>query len=556
MSKKYCDLWFFAMVLSAVAFFSSCQEVDLDVSETVLKQHAFEYGFAQEFGQPSADQRWDFYTQMMERLRGGDVAATRAAGDMHVVDGITFREDAYGVAIVSNDQRKSNGRNSGGSWNYNNNNPEYDSRVKQPTLLQDKIDEWAHQLPEGEDNTGKGTSGFTLKAPSSGLFTVSAVMYNGYFSRFYTQQFMEIGIEITTQNGGKRRYRLFGGGGLSLKSGALMNIWNPVSDPEAGFGSWTTAENEDATPNPHWAAYVYLNPEKIDKFNFYFCYQDGGSSHRYDSSEDGRTMLLYSTETDTETIMMLGFEDTNTDNPNNTLGTDINDFILYLSGDLPVPTSKRFICEDLYSLDWDYNDVVFDVSNTGWTLRAVGGTLPVYMKINGVLTQELHELLGSKQTSAAMQNRELTYTKIDKNGVEKTYYKPINVGDSKHGIKLDPQKIETWTESAGTRLTDTQLEAWNNVELYVAKEYQGPESLLTNVEDVTKVGTASPGEYPAIIEVPFSVTWMKEMTKITKGYPTFYLGNNPNVSPQAEDDQWYNYGKVVGNLYTSKGDSE
>ena len=48
---------------------------------------------------------------------------------------------------------------------------------------------------------------------------------------------------------------------------------------------------------------------------------------------------------------------------------------------------------------------------------------------------------------------------------------------------------------------------------------------------------------------------MKELTKITLGYPTFYQGNNPGPG-QTEDDQWYNYEKVVGNFYTYSGDSE
>ena len=53
----------------------------------------------------------------------------------------------------------------------------------------------------------------------------------------------------------------------------------------------------------------------------------------------------------------------------------------------------------------------------------------------------------------------------------------------------------------------------------------------------------------------FTVSWMKELTKITLGYPTFYQGNNPGPG-QTEDDQWYNYEKVVGNFYTYSGDSE
>ncbi len=60
--------------------------------------------------------------------------------------------------------------------------------------------------------------------------------------------------------------------------------------------------------------------------------------------------------------------------------------------------TKRIIAEDLGAIgDFDFNDVVFDVTPRGnttlITLQAAGGTLPLYIKVGGV-QKEVHELFG------------------------------------------------------------------------------------------------------------------------------------------------------------------
>ena len=196
--KKFFSFAVTAMAILGLGSLTSCHDEDFDVSSETLKERAFEHGFAEEFGQPSADQRWDFYAQMMKRLRSGEVAATRANEDSHVYNGITLTEDANGVAVVSNDERVVNtssktyttywghGSQYSGNpgiryntitYNPNNVNSKYNSAVVQPELNEALIREWEIALPESDNNTGKGTTGFTLKSPKSGLFTVSAVMF-------------------------------------------------------------------------------------------------------------------------------------------------------------------------------------------------------------------------------------------------------------------------------------------------------------------------------------------------------------------------------------------
>jgi hypothetical protein len=450
------------------------------------------------------------------------------------------------VGVVTNDSRYNYARSRyrGQSWyDYDNlGYTNYDSDVTQPSTLDaDVINEWKSLLPEYDadgttkaDNTSKGTTGYTLK--SSGVFAVSAVSYQGYWERDLNSTF-ELGIRVTEEDG-TRDYPLFSTG--MLLNGSTVSCWDyPYSDG----GSWadidaTWTDNEKACPNPNWSAYVYITPNT--EFSFYLI----ANSKTYTSTDENRSMLLYSAESDTEHAMMIGFEDT----PTSDGQTDINDLIIYITGELPVPVSRRFFAEDLYSLDWDYNDVVFDVSNTGVTLRAVGGTLPVFLKINGSLTGELHGLMHAGQTDAAMQGREDSF---EKDG--ETYYKPINVGDDKYGIKLDPVKIITWSGDA--RLEDEDVNSFDDVILYVGTEYgQTSGDELDLVQDVTQIEYDPDAEYPAVFSVPVSVNWMLELTKITEGYPTFYTGRIDQ--PQVDEDMWYNYNVDTSKLYNNSGDKE
>lgn len=86
-----------------------------------------------------------------------------------------------------------------------------------------------------------------------------------------------------------------------------------------------------------------------------------------------------------------------------------NDWIIKLqSGTHQVDEyTRRIMCEDLgNSFDWDFNDVIFDVTAVEKdgrkyamiTVQAVGGTLPIYIgddpKVSGTQARELHGLFG------------------------------------------------------------------------------------------------------------------------------------------------------------------
>jgi hypothetical protein len=463
----------FAIAIACVSGLSSCQDEDLGVSETVLKERAFEQGFTKAFGQPSADQSWDFYAQ---KMNGIDIQPLNVQeGEEVVEDGETEVTRATMATLTVNPDAL-------GDY------------LPQPASVQALEEIWHPMLPESTNNGTKGQNTFSLI--SSGKFTVSAVWYGGGIEindygiwPLRTSGF-GVGIRYTDENGDTQDKLLFGAG---TEEGA----------------------------NPGFAKEVTLTPGA--EFEFFISFWVGLRNYIYTTGKppnlvydlfsryDSPAQLLYSGESESDKFMIIGFEDDWRLLDVLINDFDFNDVVLIISGNLPVTTPKRFLAEDLYSLDFDYNDAVFDVSNTGITLRAVGGTLPIYLQVqekgkhNPTTTGELHELLGGE-------------TYVDKAG--NTFYCPINVGGP-HGITKDPVKIMTWTEKDGTRLTNDELKNFNGVSLLVASEFGQSGSALTNVEDFTEVNTTN----PAILAVPDATDWMKELTRIDKGYPNFYQNN-------------------------------
>lgn len=542
------------------------------MSTTVLQERAFEHSFVDEFGQPDADQSWDFYAQKMQALRQGG-ATTRAT-------------TAVSVGV--------------------------DTTISQPSTDEFKslVKDVAYSLEEGIDNSRTGQNYYTLT--STGTFKIYAVRYAGAIETEFKYHF-DFGIAITADDKGTaditddviEKTHLFHYG---FNTNAGYKPETPVEKPKYG--------------NPGWAAEV--NIPKGQQFNFYLnytsifgywgtTYWDYGWNNEgtkpqtfytngtprfldfydnwivYDNEEDGYyegpSTLLYSseyydatTQTDKQ-IMIIGFEDCWGQGSHHTqfeLDKDFNDVVFIIEGNLPIPSSKRFFCEDKTSFDWDYNDVVFDVSNTGIVLRAVGGTLPVFLRVTDRLGQtktygELHELMRRIQPQVDHRTKELTYQKDGK-----TYYKPIDVGayalNNKYpGIWFDAVQIATWTRFGNAGDNFTRLDDDNNevekfgtdptfpgkAELIVLPEYKTSYNLdeISNYDAMTtlssdandkvpyKIITATPpGNIPSMWIAPVSVSWMKEMQKITLGYQYFY-GGSGETEPDDQGNQipiqWY-----------------
>ncbi|MBR5067965.1 MAG: hypothetical protein IKX25_01050 [Bacteroidales bacterium] len=562
---------------------TSCQDEDFDVSTAVLQERAFEQSFINEFGKPSANQSWDFYAQKMESIRR-EAGMTRAT----MADPIVV---------------------------------EVDTTISQPTdkYFTDIVNDIAFALEEKINNSNTGQNNYTLT--STGDFKIYAVRYAGAIETGAQYDF-DFGIAyIDPADDQEHKVSIFGRGYRNK-----------------AYRDSCYAHNSNGWGNPGKAADVKI-PKGIS-FYFYFDYtnpfRNGGPSirqHFYSNESPvfvrkdgvstftfpefgGTTTLLYSTDHidpvtgRDEQVMMIGLEDAwGHDNGNDDAeGTqtgwfdkDFNDVVVLIEGELPVPTSKRFFTEDKKSYDWDYNDVVFDVSNTGIVLRAVGGTLPVFLRVKNRLPEstyelvslkaddgktyaELHELMRAIQPQTGKRTFPLTYQRQELDGSMGTYYKPIDVAAYEvSGIEMiwfDAVQIVRWislgTSTQNTRLEEDEVERFANplvsdpvggVELIVLPEYKTSYNLteiaaldaLTALdEDNTLKGAkivtmTEVGGIPAMWSGPVSINWMKEEKKITTGYSNFYGGGT------ADDDgipQWWENGLNSDNWYQYWGDYE
>lgn len=163
----------------------------------------------------------------------------------------------------------------------------------------------------------------------------------------------------------------------------------------------------------------------------------------------------------------------------------------------PSPYVRRVMCEDLGTTDdFDFNDLVFDVSFTkdtagkytaNVTVRAVGGTLPIYIGTDIDEDNELHKAMGATVTQ------------------------PVNVGAS-NGVETS--KTVTRTISG---LSEPNADL---VPICVVRD-GNKATLLPSTRELT-------GAAPTKICVPTTVKWMKERMDIEKnGYEKFgdYVGN-------------------------------
>lgn len=604
--KKTLPIAIIAASLLGLGSLSSCHDEDFGASTAVLQERAFEQGFIKEFGKPSANQTWDFYSLQMEALRKKG-AATRATQAITV---------------------------------------EVDKNISQPDLddnpaIKQTIETYSYSLEEYKDNSKVGQNSYTLT--STGDFKIYAVRYAGGIEvgQTYDEEFdkyyydLDFGLAYYDDVNGDADY----GGRV------LVPIFGPgFKDGYSGVDRNPNYDKDDRYGNPGWAAEVKIPAGQ--NFHFYLRYnypfpagkmnnQGESISKHYQeqifysnesptfiqrdgtpqtfSDYGGASVLLYSSERYDEAtnmdeqIMMIGFEDAWGHGPyqgtsvgNGTkdgwFDKDFNDVIVLIEGKLPLPTAKRFFCEDKNSFDWDYNDVVFDVNNTGIVLRAVGGTLPVWLRVtdrlgnpsivsNGDIS-ELHELMRSLQPAPTesgevdKRTKVITYERQDENGDTKTYYKPIDVAawQTNHdypGVWLDPVQIVRWTHLGTdvgnnfTRLDEAtrEVERFANpfvdnpvggVELIVGSVYgqtveqalleaeqpdyysEDPTGNWTNAKEYGSkskiVKLSSIGGIPAIWSGLVANNWMREEQKITLGYPGFY---GANVPVGGSEPQWW-----------------
>lgn len=185
----------------------------------------------------------------------------------------------------------------------------------------------------------------------------------------------------------------------------------------------------------------------------------------------------------------------------------------------------RVMCEDLgNTLDYDFNDVVFDVSFEQKSgsydaiiyLRASGGTLPIYVGKNpaesGNSVYEAHTMFG-KSTST-----------------------PVNVGDASSPVA--PNYRITGLSAANARLIDIFVVNGNQTVCLSFADSDNLDNYLGSTTDSQGNFAIVRGDntVPQRFAVPTSVQWMKECKFIEYGYPKF-----PDwVKTPTANETWYN----------------
>lgn len=165
-----------------------------------------------------------------------------------------------------------------------------------------------------------------------------------------------------------------------------------------------------------------------------------------------------------------------------------NDWIVKITPGLRkgYPAVVRVMCEDLgNSHDWDWNDVVFDVSfETSWsqqhveaiiTVQCAGGTLPIYI---GQTTEEVHSLWGKPSSEVILHPSAPVIYRVD--------------------------------------VTDMP-----GVVAYGSSNYANARNIPVYVKSESASNTIQANKIPQKFACPNTVAWSEELVNICKTYPEF-----------------------------------
>ena len=565
-----------AIVLGGLA---ACQDEDFDVSEATLKAKAYDNAFIKQFGKPDPDQSWDFFTQSLESLKKGGSAFSAITRALSEEDWDVIDEE-------------------GGVWGVR-----YRDLDNQPAYIKAnnyaEVAKYSKLLPEQKNNYTLGQTQYKLQSTGSGNFTISAIWYGGAFettARYNFNFYIHFEVEphdeyvidevsgevVTDEETGEPITQRVNSKRVRLFSGVRSSFGNPKLSADVHLDAG----------KQFWFELVYYNVNNTDEVHHFYSigttiekYDYSKYSARYNASEgfpysystfahkssdyyhiyNGPSQLLYNEtdygDTGITRYMVIGFEDAWEDL--NYLDFDYNDIVLYIDGDLPIPEAKRFFAEDLQAFDWDFNDVVVDVEYKRNVLRAVGGSLPVYVVFRRSFTgeyihikqydengnkiaddYELHELIYDQNVKNG--NRPDKALK-DKNG----RYRPINV-NAEDGLTLNPAVIMQWDKPLSLdELKNVGANGRPDVIFYV-NNTNGSFQHVNIDPDLTNISYNDPNnrnECPSVVMGTVQTRWMKEFQLITLGYPTFYLGNNPS-SDQDLENIWCNFNVKTEYLYT------
>ncbi|MCH5326170.1 MAG: DUF4842 domain-containing protein [Duncaniella sp.] len=271
-----------------------------------------------------------------------------------------------------------------------------------------------------------------------------------------------------------------------------------------------------------------------------------------------------------KTYTYFGFEDWPSAQGNLNLGCDLNDLMFVFEGIAPEATDEDtaatwiIACEDLGLNDFDFNDVILGISDIQTDMEdpenpktkfkvhalAAGGTLPIYIMLNGeeIIPEgtnegEYHSWFEGNHTSSTV----------------------INAGGYKaKGKTVDVEVDGVWTLAANTDVTIDDKNGqgrYGNMggfSVRVKNDNKNLDKEWRYIEAPSPKGLNNEiGEAPQMICVPGSWYWPTEMTHITKCYPHFTKWCDPDDKSE-ESENWYKIhsgSNVVRHNFGAKGSS-
>ena len=248
--KKNLPIAIIATSLLGLGSLTSCQDEDFDVQTAVLKEKAFENGFVKEFGQPSANQSWDFYAQKLQSVRD---AKTRAMMAEHIT---------CEVSPLQTNQTLS-------------------------TSMQAMLDSVLTVVPEQRYNYTVGQHDYHLY--SVGEFKISAVRYAGGIEIIEHYNF-DFGLAYKDENGVEHPVNLFG-------------YHNMGGEEQSNFGNPKIAREVTLTEGAEFRFYLKYVGDNGTNYTFW-------SNVRPNDDYEGTSTLFYGTPEGSNTqVMVIGFED-------------------------------------------------------------------------------------------------------------------------------------------------------------------------------------------------------------------------------------------------------
>ena len=525
--------------------FSSCHDEEVENVSELAYRHAYEDNFVKQYGEINPNQTWDFSSYAKRYNLNG--ALTRATMD-----------DTY--KSIAQD----------------------DGYYYVPSNITTFI---TNNFVERQNNASK-TKAFVLNADEDCDFEV-AFVYQGRSEPNYTLYY----VFFDTQTHTSSRHELFSKGSIEVST-------NGTSYSQLGT-TWVNGDGPWTNPNTY--PYVRSEPIKIhankNSFIYFFieiidpCTSDGSSvtsSHQFGwagdelaSIDTPHTIGLVEIETPANIkevdpnyeAYLLAVDDfcltcqkagIITDSQLSV--QDFNDCMFLIAGNVPTPSTvdvgdikttieKRYMVEDLYGYDYDFNDIVVDATQT--TVTPFTFVHPTENNPQGEFIVHYDQASKTQSATLAHQCGTLPYK--------------IQIGSTTFGQVTDPtNESQSKTQLAsdtdlGGNVTTTIPDGYNGNNPGIKKDISGWEPSENNITAYIWTKGTSPtasysyykdgiwnngwtgvwtsefpekGGVPYIIAVDQKVEWMAEEQSIFKAHPDWIGGDmsSPASSSSSSTD--------------------